>query len=57
MYLLTSNASRVSNRVWMGTRRRRVSVCPSGWHGRAVAEAAMKGTRAWTALDHRERPI
>ena len=27
---------------------------PSGWHGHAVPEAAVGGTRAWTALGHRE---
>ena len=56
MYLPRSNASRVSNRVWMGPWRRRVRRVPSSQHGCAVPEAAVGGTRAWTALGHREVP-
>ena len=54
MYLLCSNASRISHRVLTGSRRQRVCVTPSSRHGCAVPEAAAKGTRAWTALGHRE---
>ena len=56
MYLLSSNASRVSHRVLTGSRRRCVCVTPSSRHGRGVPEAAVEGTRAWTALGHREVP-
>ena len=53
MYLPRSNALRVLHRVWMGARTRRVCEHPSSRHGRAVSEAAVEGTRAWTALGHR----
>ena len=56
MYRLCSNASRVLHRIWMGARTRRVCEHPSSRHGRAVSEAAVEGTRAWTALGHREVP-
>ena len=56
MYRLCSNASRVSHRTWMGARTRRVCEHPSSRHGGAVSEAAVEGTRAWTALGHREVP-
>jgi hypothetical protein len=56
MYLLSSNASRASHRTWTGTRRRCATVSPSGRHRSAVPEAAVEGTRAWTALGHREVP-
>ena len=46
MYLLCSNALRDSHRVLTGTWRRRVTMCPSSRHGRAVSEAAVEGTRA-----------
>ena len=56
MYRLCSNASRASHQTWTGTRRRWSTVCPSGRHRCAVPEAAVEGTRAWTALGHRELP-
>ena len=56
MYRLCSNASRVSHRTWMGARTRRVCEHMSSRHGGAVSEAAVEGTRAWTALGHREVP-
>ena len=34
--------------------RGRVCEVPSGRHGRAVSEAAVAGTHAWTAVGHRE---
>ena len=40
----------------MGARTRRVCEHPSSRHGGAVSEAAVEGTRAWTALGHREVP-
>ena len=55
-YLPRSNALRVSHRTWTGPRTRRVCEGPSGRHGRAVSEAAVAGTRAWTAVGHREVP-
>ena len=54
MYLPRSNASRDSIRVWMGTWPRCATMSPSSRHGRTVTEAAVGGTRAWTALGHRE---
>ena len=54
MYLPRSNAQRDSNRTKTGTWSRCASMSPSGRHGRAVSEAAVGGTRAWTALGHRE---
>ena len=56
MYLLCCNASCVSHRTWTATWRRRATMSPSGRHGHALAEAAVAGTRAWTALGHREAP-
>ena len=56
MYLPSSGASSDSIRVWMGPWRRRVRRDPSIRHGRTVSEAAVGGTRAWTALGHREVP-
>ena len=56
MYLLCYNALRVLHRTWTGTCRRRATMCPSSRHDRAVLEAAVEGTRAWTALGHREMP-
>ena len=49
MYLLSSNALRVSHRVLTTTRRRRVTVSWSGRHGCAVTEAAGKGN---TRMSH-----
>ena len=46
MYLLCFNASRVSHRVLTGRFYRRCRIYPSSRHGRAVTEAAGKGTRA-----------
>ena len=57
MYRFCSNASRVSHRIFTHTRTRRVCEYGSNRHGRAVAEAAVEGTRAWTALGRREVPI
>jgi len=56
MYLPRSNALRVSHRTWTGPRTRRVCWGRSRRHGRAVSEAAVPGTRAWTAVGHREVP-
>ena len=53
---VTLLALRVSHRTWTGTRRRRTTVSPSSRHGRAVSQAAVAGTRAWTAVGHREVP-
>ena len=50
MYLLSENVLRVSHRTKMGARRRCWCVRPSGRLDRAVSEAAVGGTRAWTAL-------
>ena len=55
MYRLCSNASRDLHRVFAGPQPRRVGQDPRSGHGRAMAEAAVEGTRAWTALGHRER--
>ena len=54
MYLLSENALRVLHRVLTGPWRRRVRRDPSSQHGRAVTESTVEGTRAWTALGHRE---
>ena len=54
MYLPRFNASRVSHQTWTGRCAHCVRTYPSSRHGRAVSEAAMEGTRAWTALGHRE---
>ena len=56
MYPLSSNASRDSIRVLTGIEPRSVAQYPSGRHGCALAEAAVGGTRAWTALGHGEVP-
>ena len=48
-YLLCSDASSDSHRVWMGTWPRSVTMYPSSRHGRGVPEAAVEGTRAWTS--------
>lgn len=57
MYLLCFNALRDSIRVWMGRCAHCVRTYPSSRHGHALPEAAVEGTRAWTALGHRETPI
>ena len=56
MYLPRSSASRDSSQIKTGSWRRRVAMTPSGRHGRAVSEAAGKGTGAWTARRHLEGP-
>ena len=56
-YLPRSNALRVSHRTWMGACRRCVCMRPSGRHGRALAEAAVTGTRVQSAPRRREAPI
>jgi len=56
MGLLCSNASRDSIRVFAGRCVQCVRTYPSSRLGRALTEAAMEGTRAWTALGHREVP-
>ena len=56
MYLLCQNASRDSHRVLTGPWRRRVRRDPSSRHGRALAEAAMDGTRVQSAPRHRKGP-
>ena len=53
-YHSRSHALRDSNRVWMGPLRRRVRRDPCNRHGCAVPPPAVEGTRAWTALGHRE---
>ena len=53
MYRLCSNASHVLHRVFVGAEPQRVGRRPRSRHGRAMAEAAVEGTRAWTALGHR----
>ena len=55
-YLPRSSASRDSSRIKTGSWRRRVAMTPSSRHGRAVSEAAGKGTGAWTARRHLEGP-
>ena len=54
MYLMCSNASRVLHRVLMGPCRRRVRRFPSSRLGRAVTQAAAKGTRGLDGRGHRE---
>ena len=56
MYRLCSNASRVLHRVFVGRFCTRYRIYPSDRHGCAVSEAAVDGTRGWTAFGHLERP-
>ena len=52
MYLFLQYASSVSHRSLTATRTRTVTMSWYGWHGRAVAEPAGKGTRADERLAH-----
>ena len=56
MYRLCSNASCVTHRVLTGRCAQCVRTYPSSRHGRALAEAAVDGTRVQSALGHREGP-
>ena len=57
MYLLCFNALCVLHRTLSGRFSTLYRIYPCDRHGRAVTEAAVGGTRAWTALGHREGPI
>ena len=52
MYLLCDNATEPSDRVWMGTWRRHVSMCPSRRRQRTVPRRASGGTCAYRATPH-----
>ena len=52
MYLLCNNATELSDRAWMGTWRRHVSMCPSRRRKRTVPRRASGGTCAYRATPH-----